>query len=276
MRGYTTREVAEVLGLSPSQVRSYARSDLLAPERGPRREFRFAFQDIILLRAARELRAAEIPPRRIRGALRSLREQLPAGRPLSAVHITADGDRILVRDQDAVWDPESQQVHIDFSVAELASRAAPFARRASRREVEEDDLGADEWYDLAFDLEAVAPDEAVHAYRRALALDPDHADSHLNLGRLLHEGGELRAAEQHYRHAVELEPESATAAFNLGVALEDQGRAEEGIAAYGRALDCDPNHAPAHFNLSRLYEEAGRVTDALRHLAEYRRLLGRG
>ncbi len=264
-----------MLGLSPSQVRSYARSDLLTPERGPRREFRFAFQDIILLRTARELRLAAIPPRRIRGALRSLREQLPQGRPLSAVHITAEGDRILVRDQDAVWDPESQQVHIDFAVAELASLAAPFARRAARREAD-DELGADEWYDRAFDLEAVAPDEAVHAYRRALSLDPDHADSHLNLGRLLHEGGELRAAEQHYRRAMGLEPASATAAFNLGVALEDQGRAEEGIAAYGRALDCDPNHAPAHFNLSRLYEEAGRVTDALRHLAEYRRLLGRG
>ena len=56
-------------------------------------------------------------------------------------------------------------------------------------------MSADDWYDTALDLEAVAPDEAVTAYHEALALEPGHADAHVNVGRILHEQGDLSEAE---------------------------------------------------------------------------------
>lgn len=274
---YTTRQVAEVLDLSPRQVRRYARSELLSPDRGPGNAYRFSFQDIVLLRTARELRSAGVPARRVNRALESLRKQLPQGRPLSALQISAEGDRVVVRDRDALWDPDTGQVHFDFSVAELAERVAPFARAAAEERGAGHrgsgrDMDADQWYDLGLDLEPVAPEKAREAYRRAIALHPAHPEAHLNLGRLLHEAGKLAEAESHYRQALAADPANAMAAYNLGVVLEDRRRPDEAIEAYRRALEHDPEHAEAHFNLGRLYEAAGEKELAVRHLAAYRRL----
>ncbi len=276
MTGYTTRHVAEILGLTEERVRSFARDGLLEPERGPGNTYRFTFQDIVLLRAARELLDRDVPARRVRSALLGLRAQLPVGRPLSAVRVTADGARVIVRDQDTAWDPETGQVALDFAVSELAARVAPFAPDAERAEPGDEELSADDWYDLAIDLEAVSVDKARAVYGRTIALDPGHAEAHLNLGRLLHERGDLGGAESHYRQACAARPDSALAAFNLGVALEDREDGAEAMAVYRRALKLDPNHAEAHFNLGRLCEAAGDRTGALQHLAQYKRIQERG
>ncbi|MGA7615699.1 MAG: helix-turn-helix domain-containing protein, partial [Thermoanaerobaculia bacterium] len=66
MKGYTSREVAEMLGVTPAEVRAFARSGLVTVERGSRGEYRFDFHDLVMLRTARELRAANVPARRIR------------------------------------------------------------------------------------------------------------------------------------------------------------------------------------------------------------------
>jgi tetratricopeptide (TPR) repeat protein len=275
MTGYTAREVAEILDLSVGQIRSYARSDLVSPGRGPRNEYRFSFQDIVVLRAASELRA-RVHPRKIHRALHKLRDQLPRGRSLTTVNISADGDRVVVRDRGTVWEPESGQVLLDFSVADLASRAAPFARRVVQEGSRDGDLTPDEWYNLGYDLEAVSTAEAKEAYRRAVGLDTDHAEAHLNLGRLLHEAGTLAEAEGHYRRALAAAPHSAVAWYNLGVVLEDRTEMSEAREAYERALRLDPEMASAHYNLARLYEEEGTTAAAIRHLAAYRRLTRRG
>jgi tetratricopeptide (TPR) repeat protein len=277
MSGYTARDVAKMLGLSVGQVRSYVRAGFLTPERGRRGEFRFAFQDIVLLRTAAELVAARIRPRKVRHALRELRAQLPRGRSLSGVRITAEGNRVVVTDGQARWLPESGQGLFNFEVAELAQKAAPLARRAAasaRRANPEPD--ADEWYELGCELELSSSlDEARDAYRRAIELAPSHAEAHMNLGRLLHEAGHAGAAESHYRLALDARPQDGTAAFNLGVALEDLGRNEDAVQAYERALASDPACADAHYNLGCLLEKMGRRTAALRHLKSYRRLIER-
>ena len=276
MKGYATRDVARLLGLTISQVRAFARSGFLAPDRGPRGELRFSFPDLVLLRTAKGLAASRVPARRIRRALRILKRQLPAGRPLSAVRISADGDRLVVREGTTAWNPESGQIQLDFAVADLASRAAPLARQAAHAaRVAAEPLAADEWYDLGFDLEAVDLEEARDAYRRALELDPDHSDAHVNLGRLLQEGGDAAEAVAHYRLALERNARHATAWYDLGIALEDLRRRADAIRAYERAIAVDPKLADAYFNLSRLYEEAGKRAAALRSLSRYRLLAGR-
>jgi tetratricopeptide (TPR) repeat protein len=268
--GYATREVAEVLGLEPSRIRAFA--PFLEPERGPGGEFRFSFRDIVLLRAVRDLLDAEVPPRKIRRALARLREQLPEGRPLSAVRIAADGDRVIVREEGATWEPESQQLVLDFAVAELAARAAPYAIRAAEERAKSQDLDADGWFDVGYDLEAVAPVEAALAYRRALELDPTHVEANLNLGRLAHEEGDLTAAEMCYRRALATDPQCTVAHYNLGVALQDRHDIEGAIDAYRIVIRIDPGYAEAHYNLARIFEGLGRTADALRHFTYYRRL----
>jgi tetratricopeptide (TPR) repeat protein len=276
MKGYMTREVAEVLGLPTSRILSWTRSGLIEPRRGPRGAYVFSFQDIVLLRTAKELLKADVPARRVRESLEALREQLPVGRPLSAVTISAAGDRILVQDEDRVWEPDSGQLQIDFAVADIARAAQPIAQRALDARSGDDQMSTDEWYDSALDLEAVSVDQAMDAYRAALALDANFSDAHLNLGRLLHEVGRVEEAEHHYRQAVESDPESARAAYNLGVVLEDRGALKDACHAYLEAVRLDRDLAVAHFNLSRLFEAEGQKQQALSHLAEYKRLVERG
>jgi len=273
MKGYSTREVAELLELSPSQVRAFAREGLIAPERGRRGGYRFRFEDIVLLRAAKALQQARVPPRRIWRALRSLREQLPRGQPLGSVRIIAEGDRVVVHRGESAWDPDSGQFSFAFSVAELADRAAPMMLAAASAADRDERQSADEWFDLGLELETVGETaDAQRAYARALTLDPVHAEAHVNLGRLLHEAGAFDAAEAHYRRACEADAENATAAFNLGTVLEDLGRSGEAAEAYARALALDPGFADAHYNLASLYERRGDRAAALRHLVRYRAL----
>ena len=276
MKGYTTREVAEVLGLPTSKILSWTRSGLLTPQRNSRGAYLFSFQDLVLLRTARDLLAQDVPARRVSEALEALREQLPVGRPLSAVHVSAVGDQILVQEEDSVWDPNSGQLQIDFDGTNVAKQTEPVARRALEAHTNQESMSADDWFNTALDLEAVTSDEAISDYHRALALEADHADAHLHLGRLLHEGGQVQEAESHYRSATDADPESGRAFYNLGVALDDQGLQAGAIEAYQAALRLDENLAVAHFNLSRLFEAEGRRPDALRHLAEHKRLIERG
>lgn len=266
MSGYGAREVAKLLGLSVGQVRAYVKSGFLSPSRGPRGELRFSFQDLVLLRTAQGLVSARIAPRRVRSALRKLKDQLPEGRPLRSVHIRAEGDRIVVEDEHAAWSPESGQTLFDFGAQELARKVAPLQLRAR---------GGDalDWYERGCDLEETAPDDAREAYRKALDLDPRHADAWINLGRLLHEAGDARGAAGHYRRAIELRPDDVTALFNLGVALEDLGMREEAVLAYRTAVAADPGCADAHYNLAHLYEARGEPAAALRHLRTYRKLV---
>ncbi|CAN5242858.1 hypothetical protein BH18GEM1_BH18GEM1_08360 [soil metagenome] len=271
MSAFTTRDVARILALPPAKVRRYARSDLLQARRGLHNEYQFSFQDLVLLRTALELEASRVPPRRIHRALRDLRDQLPPGRPLSAVRIAADGDHVVVTDGTTTWNPDSRQMCFDFSVADLAARVASLGPRSFEQPDREP--SAAEWYELGVEHEAGSPLLARELYRRALEADPRHADARVNLGRLLHEEGRLEEARRQYVRALAVSPDHATAAFNLGVVLEDMGRAKEARDAYVDAVAADPRMADAHYNLSGLCEVAGDRAAALRHLRSYRELI---
>jgi tetratricopeptide (TPR) repeat protein len=267
--GFSAREVAGLLGLTLPQVMAYVRAGVVGPKAGPRGEHRFTLPDVVILRTAKGL-ADHIPAGKLRRALRRLKEQLPPGRPLSAVRITVQGDEIVVRDGPTTWNPVSGQRVLDFEVSELASKVAPLVRKAAKEAHEvPDDLGPDDWFELGYQMELSEPDQARDAYRRTLELDPEHVAARVNLGRLLHERKQFKLAEVHYRLALAVDPQNATAYFNLGVALEDLGRMEEAASVYESAVEHEPGHADAHFNLAQLYERLGKKALAIRHLKAY-------
>lgn len=272
-KGYSARDVAKLLGLPVSRVHSYVRSGFLKPGRGSRRELTFSFQDVVVLRTASELVRARIAPARVKRILKKLANELPEGRSLAGMTIIAEGNRVVARAGGSRWNVESDQRLFDFDVAELARSAKPIARRAAlaARDAEHE-FSADDWYEMGVHLETAAPDDARDAYRRALESAPNHADAHVNLGRLLHEHGDLVAAEEQYRAALAVQPESVLAAFNLGVVLEDQGRSDDAVGVYERLVKRERGCADAHFNLARLYERSGRKIASLRHLKEYEKL----
>ncbi len=278
--GYRTTEIAEVVGLSDRQVRSYVYAGLVKPERGPRHEYRYSFQDLVLLRMGSRLKRSRLSVRRVAAALLKLRDQLPDEQPLSSVEVDALGRTVLVRDGDGVWDPHTGQSYFPFS---LESRSEEGAARAAgplpvvvplpvaSRRVAQTDVESAAWYERALGLEEANPSAAVDAYRQALALDPTDADARANLGRLLHAQGALEDAEAEFRQALRHDPRHATAAFNLGVALQDQDRLEEAREVYDQVLALDPGFAAAHFNLATVCERLDDTAAAVRHLSEYRR-----
>jgi tetratricopeptide (TPR) repeat protein len=271
--GYGTKQVAEMLGLSSGRVRGYVRAGFLSPARGPRGQLQFSFSDIVVLRTARGLLEGGIAPRQVRRALARLRRQLPDGRTLAGVRIAAEAGEVVVTDGRARWIADSGQSLFDFEVAELSRQLAPVARRAFR----EARLGkvaasAEDWFEWGCRLESGSPAEARDAYTRALELDPAHGAAHVNLGRLLHELGDVTGAASHYRGALESDPADAVAAFNLGVALEDLGRLPDALAAYERSLELEPDNPDAHYNAASVCEHLGRAAAALAHLKSYRQL----
>ncbi len=269
--GYTTRETARSLGVSEGRIRYMVRSGLLSPARGVRGTFLFSFQDLVLLRSANELLDQGVPAVRIRRSLDRLRGQLPDQRPLSAVRIRAEGSEVLAWQGRTAWHPATGQMHLNFE-ADRDSGPISVSESPGRRIRLLDQ--AERWYQDGCELESSDPSAAMAAYRRALELDPQHADALVNLGRLLHEARRLEEAEECYRRVLEMNPASAVAHFNLGVVSEDRGCREAAIEAYRQAVECDSGLKEAHFNLARLYEQVGETQLALQHLSAYRRLAG--
>jgi tetratricopeptide (TPR) repeat protein len=263
--GYSAEDVAKLIGVSVRQVRSYVRDGFLAPAVDGDGKLRFSFQDVVLLRTAAGLTAASIAPARVR-------------RPLTGVAIAAEGNRIIVRDGGARWNPESGQVLFDFRVAELAEGIAELKPKAPPPPAVDaiETAAAEEWYQIGCGREDEGDgDGAIAAYRRAIEADGALAEAHVNLGRLLHERGDREAALQAYGTALELRPGDPLAAFNLGVALEDAERLDDAAAAYQRAIAADPQAADAHYNLAGVFERLGDRASALRHLRTYKKLTGR-
>lgn len=275
--GYTVAEVAKILDLTPARVRGFVKKGLVEAQRGPRNEYRFTFQALVLLRTARGLFDNHVPLRRVREALAALREQLPEDRPVSAVQVFAEGAEVVVHDGDAKWAPASGQVMFDFHVADLEKKVEALRppERAPRPADPDHDLDADGWLEVGLELELQAPDKARDAYRRALERDPRHVEARVNLARLLHDKGWWSEAAAHYDMVLALDASVALAHFNRGVLLEDMDRDPEAVEAYRRAIDLDPSCKEAYLNLARLLERLGHKQEALQALATFKRLSDR-
>jgi tetratricopeptide (TPR) repeat protein len=271
-RPLSTAEVTRLLGLDERRVREWVRSGLCRPARHGRR-YAFSFQDLVVLRAAKALVDAQVPPSRIRRAIAALARELPEGASLSGLRIFADGRDVAVGAAGSRWQPATGQTLFEFDVDGLAELIERNLGRAAHGVGPADPgAAAREAFEQGLGLEDRDPAAAAEAYRRALALDPSLTDAYVNLGRLRHESGDAREAARLYHLALERSPDDPVLHFNLALALEDTQGAEAAIRHYERALALDPDFADAHYNLAGLYEGAGRGADALRHYRDYKRL----
>lgn len=262
---YTLRRVEELLGLSRRVVAGLVAEGFVQPSRGPRNEFLFSFQDLLVLRTAHELRAKDIPPRKIVRALKQLRAKLPSEMPITGLRLTAVGTDVAVRDRDGLRGAESGQLLFDFEIAPERGDVRFLDSAATADDSEE-------VYAQAESLEPIDASLAEAAYRRVLELDPQHVHAHVNLGALLCEAGRPAEAVALFDTAIARGLRDPLIHYNRAIALEDRGDARAAVASYLRALELDTGLADAHFNLARLYEEAGDAHRAVRHLASYRRL----
>jgi protein O-GlcNAc transferase len=105
--------------------------------------------------------------------------------------------------------------------------------------------------------------EAPDLLARAVALRPDVAEAHNDLGVVLGARGRLAEAAAAFERAAALRPDYAEAHANLAGALRRLGRTEQAVACYERVAVLAPNSAGAHNNLANALMELGRLDAAL-------------
>ena len=273
------RDVESILGMPRSVITGLLKAGFVAPTRGARREYRFTFQDIVVLRTAQGLVSAKISPRKIVRSLKRLRETLPAELPFTGLRVTAVGSEIAVNDGRSRRNVDSGQLLLDFEVQTAAegniivmSQAKEATGQPSSKQ-EPHDL-PQHWCELGLSLERTQPANAEAAYRTALQKDTCCVTAYVNLALLLSASGRQPDAVAVYRQAIVHCVNEPTLHYNLATVLEDLGRSADALAAYEAALRLDPAFADAHFNAARLYESLGHAQQAIRHYSEYRRLQG--
>ena len=85
--------------------------------------------------------------------------------------------------------------------------------------------------------------------REAVAIDPEHAEAHCNLGCALGRLGE-DGEETAFRDAIAADPQFAMPHFNLGNVLSKRGDVAGAEVAYRACVAVDPQYAKAHICLS--------------------------
>ena len=107
--GYSLGEVSKLLGLSRSIVTGLIDAGFVSPARGRRKEYRFTFQDLVMLRAARGLTEAGLSSTRILRSLRRLKSQLPNEVPRAGLRIEAAVQRKVEGQEIAISPSEPDQ-----------------------------------------------------------------------------------------------------------------------------------------------------------------------
>lgn len=270
MHPYSVRDVERLVHLPRARIRSLVEAGIVSPERGPRNAWRFSFQDLVVLRSAEALAAANVPRKRIKRSVQELRRRLPESTPLSGLSLSAEGDRVVVQEGDRRWQADSGQYLLGFEAIPAEQPCVSHLERRSAAPT----AGAEAWFDRGAALETQDPEAAVEAYGQAVSLDPRLLKARINLGCLLHETGRLTGAEEVYRAALREGGDEPVLLYDLGVLLEDMGRKRDAMEAYQAALRADPRFADCHYNLALLCRDLGSPREAIRHMAEYRRLTG--
>ena len=269
---YSTTDASKLFGLSEGRLRYWERSDFIERSVRVGGKRYYSFQDLISIRAARELLDEGIPLQSVRRSIEALRTSLPrVARPLSSLRIVADGAHVVVRDDQGSFEPRTGQQQLDFGVSQLRDDVVRVLRRSGRKND----------FSLAYQhyLEGCRLDEdertfeqAEQAYRRAIELDPSLANAFTNLGNLLYRRGVIEEAENLYVRALKIDPEQPEAFYNLGFMLFERGDVDAAVLNFRRALRSDPAFADAHFNLAMALSDQGDERQAREHWETYLKL----
>jgi DNA-binding transcriptional MerR regulator len=132
---FTFGEIARLLGISPTRLRTLDRAGVVSPTARRRGRRAYTFSDLIALRTAQSLLAQRVRLRDVTRAVSALRRTLPkVTRPLQELRIVSDGQRVVVRSQDGAFEPLTGQMVLDFEVKTLRDDVVRVLRPSAGRE----------------------------------------------------------------------------------------------------------------------------------------------
>ncbi len=176
---------------------------------------------------------------------------------------TAEAERVLV--SASQQRPDDVQLLEGLADHHLQCNRPDDAVRVLNRCIELAPARSEAYFRLAEMLEHIGrPTDVLPVYMKLSAALPDLAVAHFNCGVYLRRAGRLDEAVGAYRRAIALNVDGLAEVWsNLGVIFGDLERHAEARAAFANALDVDPMWVPALYNLGLLHEEFGEREAAL-------------
>lgn len=279
---YSIRDVARILAVQESRLRYWMQVGFVGPTVRKGGRFYYTFCDLVAVKAAKDLLAADIPLQRVRKAVESLRKALPNDtHPTSRMRVCSDGNTIVALADDVAFEPVGGQVVMAFTLPSFGEHisdvlAMPRVDPSAPQEITDSPTeanGGTTAYRMF--VEACAAEDrgeielAEHLFRQAIDLEPHMAAALTNLGNLVYRQGEVEEARKLYERAIEHDPTQPEARYNLANTLEDLGEIELAVAELRKVCAAAPDFADAHYNLGLMLAQLGGTAQARQHLERY-------
>jgi len=285
---YSIRDVARILALQESRLRYWMQTGFVGPTVRKGGRFYYTFCDLVAVRAAKDLLAAEVSLQTARKAVTALKKALPdTTNPHSKLRVCSDGETIVALADDVAYEPIGGQVVMAFNLPSFGEHVASVLamprvdpadpnRDAAPGEIEDSPTEANGGTTAYRNfVEACAADDrgdseaAEHLFRQAIDLEPTMAAALTNLGNLVYRQGELEEARRLYERALEADPTQPEARYNYANLLADLGEHELAVAELRAVCAAAPTFADAHYNLGLMLVQLGGTTQAKQHLERY-------
>ncbi|GIW21070.1 MAG: hypothetical protein KatS3mg068_0077 [Candidatus Sericytochromatia bacterium] len=106
-------------------------------------------------------------------------------------------------------------------------------------------------------------DNAIERFMKAIDINPNDADSYINLGVCFHKNNNINRAMREYEKAISIEPNNLTAMKNLALVYYEANQVDDAIDLYEKILKIDPNSSNVKKLLANAYRKAGKIASAI-------------
>ncbi len=260
---FSTRTAARILAVTPERIRYWVKRNLIRPVDSGGRKYRFAFNDLLEMRLAKELLGTRQHIEPVQRCLDRVREFVAPDRSVTSLKLVNDEGRIVVRDGPVLIEAQTGQLIFDFEGGYRPGTVEDgFGPARVRERFEEARQIADE-----------DPLRALTIYGELLGREPGNFEAHMRLATLLEREGDLGSAMRHLLGAAAICPASAEVHMKLGMLYRRKEEHQHALRSFLRSLECDASNVEAHRNAAEMYEVMGRRRDSQRHLSAIHRLI---
>jgi tetratricopeptide (TPR) repeat protein len=257
---YERADVLRILRITNRQIQGWEKAGILPISDS------YSFFDLLQIKKLRDLRAKHVRSAVILKSLEEMRLAAGMQNPLLESSVFSTGNRVAFRHRGKAVEPIAGQFVMDFTSSDTVVSTKV-------RNIRQPDTAAELFArGVALEDNPETQQEAINAYTKVLALDPEHAAAHINLGTLYYNRHDFVKAEHYYRQAIGADPRYALAYFDLGNVLDETGRLPEAIKAYTTAILLAPTYADAHYNVALALEKLKLPRKALAHWRAYVKL----
>ncbi len=110
--------------------------------------------------------------------------------------------------------------------------------------------------------------EAIKAYDRSIALDPNNPKSYVGRGSSYKGLNQTRQSLENYNRAIELDPNYSNAYMNRAGLHYQTGNLQSALTGYNRSIELDPKNAPALFSRGLLHTKLNNPASAAAGLGD--------